>query len=363
MGHRTQLEPNTVRGEFHTVLDNGRVRCDVCPRHCTLSDGQRAFCFVRQARGGDVVLTSYGLSTGFCVDPIEKKPLNHFYPGTAVLSFGTAGCNLGCKFCQNWNISKAREVEKLSSTASPTSIARAAKEAGAHSVAFTYNDPIIFLEYAVDTAAACLEQGLQPVAVSAGYVTERARERFFGTMAAANIDLKAFTERFYRKLCFAELGPVLDTLRYIYHETDCWLEVTTLLIPGENDSEAEVAKLAEWMMIHLGPEVPLHLSAFHPDFKLTHRPHTPATTLKRARSQAKLAGLQFVYTGNIRDSEGGSTWCPCCGAQLIERDWYELGIWHLTEGGACKTCGYLVPGRFTDLPGSWGRRRLPLSVK
>ena len=362
MAPRLEIKPHTVKGEFHTLLDNGRVRCDVCPRHCTLSDGQRAFCFVRQASGNEVVLTSYGLSTGFCIDPIEKKPLNHFHPGTPVLSFGTAGCNLGCRFCQNWNISKAREVEKLSSKATPEAIAEAAAEAGATSVAFTYNDPIIFLEYAVDTAEACRARGIHPVAVSAGYVTPQARERFFGSMAATNIDLKAFTERFYEKLCFAELGPVLDTLSYIHHETDVWLEVTTLLIPEENDSEAEVAQLAEWMVEHLSPDVPLHLSAFHPDFKLTHRPRTPPETLMRARRQALAAGLHFVYTGNVHDPEGGSTWCPGCGTCLIGRDWYELSTWHLTANGTCKSCDYELPGKFTDGPGQWGRRRLPIRV-
>ena len=362
MAPRLEIKPHTVKGEFHTLLDNGRVRCDVCPRHCTLSDGQRAFCFVRQASGNEVVLTSYGLSTGFCIDPIEKKPLNHFHPGTPVLSFGTAGCNLGCRFCQNWNISKAREVEKLSSKATPEAIAEAAAEAGATSVAFTYNDPIIFLEYAVDTAEACRARGIHPVAVSAGYVTPQARERFFGSMAATNIDLKAFTQQFYKKLCFAELEPVLDTLSYIHHETDVWLEVTTLLIPEENDSEAEVDQLAEWMVEHLGPDVPLHLSAFHPDFKLTHRPRTPTETLVRARKQALAAGLRFVYTGNVHDPEGGSTWCPGCGACLIGRDWYELSTWHLTAEGNCKSCDYELPGKFTDRPGQWGRRRLPIRI-
>jgi len=362
MTRRTEISPFTVRGEFHTVLDNGRVRCDICPRHCTLSDGQRAFCFVREGSGEDVVLTSYGRSTGFCIDPVEKKPLNHFFPGTPVLSFGTAGCNLGCRFCQNWNISKAREVEKLSESASPEAIAAAALQAGAHAVAFTYNDPIIFLEYAVDTAEACREKGVYTVAVSAGYVTAKARARFFNAVDATNIDLKAFTEQFYRKLCFAELAPVLDTLEYIHHETDTWLEVTTLLIPEENDSEKEVAQLAQWMVEHLGPDVPLHLSAFHPDFKLTHRPRTPPETLSRARRQAQQAGLNFVYTGNVHDPEGGSTWCPQCGTCLIERDWYELGKWHLSPDGCCKTCSYQLPGKFLDGPGQWGRKRLPIHL-
>ncbi len=359
---RVEIEPGVVRGEYHTRLADGRVRCDVCPRGCTLRDGQRAFCFVRAARGGEVVLTSYGRSSGFCVDPIEKKPLNHFFPGSSVLSFGTAGCNLGCRFCQNWDISKAREYDRLSSSAYPDDIAAAAKRAGCTSVAFTYNDPVIFLEYAVDAAEACHERGIRTVAVTAGYITPEARPRFFGAMDAANVDLKAFTERFYEKLCFAALEPVKETLVYLARETDVWLEVTTLLIPGENDSEDEVARLSDWMVSALGPDVPLHFTAFHPDFKVLDRPPTPAATLRRAREQALAAGLRYVYMGNVHDPAGQSTRCPGCGEVVIGRDGYDIEAWRLDDSGRCAACGGAVAGRFAGRPGTWGTRRMPVRI-
>lgn len=358
--HR-EIEPNVVVGDFHTAMDDGRVRCDVCPRYCTLREGQRGFCFVRQARDGEVVLTSYGRSSGFCVDPIEKKPLNHFYPGTAVLSFGTAGCNLGCRFCQNWDISKAREYDRLQSRASPEAIARAAKDAGAHSVAFTYNDPVIFHEYAVDTAIACHDLGLKTVAVTAGYITPEARGSFFEHLDAANVDLKGFTERFYGKVCFAHLDPVLDTLRWLKKETDVWFEITTLLIPGENDSEDEVARLSDWVFQNLGPDVPLHFTAFHPDFKMMDKPRTPPETLQRARARAKEAGIRHVYTGNVHDVKGQSTYCAGCGHLLVERDWYELGKWGIRDG-RCEKCSEPVPGHYAAVAGTWGARRMPVRV-
>ncbi len=337
--------------------EGDRIRCDLCPRACLLGDGQRAFCFVRANHGGEMVLTTYGRSSGFCVDPIEKKPLNHFYPGSAVLSFGTAGCNLGCKFCQNWDISKAKEFDKLGVESTPTAIARAAKDAGCASVAFTYNDPVIWAEWAIDVAHACREVGVQTVAVTAGYITPSARPDFYAAMDAANVDLKAFTETFYKKLCYAELAPVLDTLLWLKHESKVWFEVTTLLIPGQNDSEAEVAQLVEWFVANLGPEVPLHFTAFHPDFKMMDLPPTPASTLSRARTQALAAGLEHVYTGNVHDTAGQSTYCAGCGALLIERDGYQLGAWNLS-GGACIACKRPLAGRFAGRPGAWGPRRL-----
>jgi pyruvate formate lyase activating enzyme len=309
-----------------------------------------------------MVLTTYGRSSGFCVDPIEKKPLNHFLPGTPVLSFGTAGCNLACKFCQNWDISKSREIDTLAASASPESIAATAARLGCRSVAYTYNDPVIFLEYAIDTARACREQGLKSVAVTAGYICDEPRREFFSYMDAANVDLKAFTEDFYHKLTGGHLQPVLDTLEYIHHETDCWLEVTTLLIPGHNDGEAELHRLAEWHLERLGPDVPLHFSAFHPDYKMTDVPPTPAATLKRARRIAMGAGLHYVYVGNVHDSAGDSTYCPGCRRRVIERDWYQLGEWHLTGGGHCSHCGHQIAGLFEDRPGDWGPRRLPVSM-
>lgn len=327
-----------------------------------MKEGQRGFCFVRGVEDGRVVLTSYGRASGFCIDPIEKKPLNHFLPGSSVLSFGTAGCNLGCRFCQNHDISKARAMDTLADVATPEAIAAAAVDAGCRSVAFTYNDPVIFAEYAIDTAHACRERGIASVAVSAGYIMPQARADFYGVIDAANIDLKAFTEGFYHKLTFAHLQPVLETLEWLKHESKVWLEITTLLIPGHNDSEAEIAKLVEWVAEKLGTDVPLHFSAFHPDFKMQDIPPTPPATLRRAREQAIAAGLKHVYTGNVHDPAGQSTYCASCGALVIERDWYALGAYQLDEGGRCNACGYALAGRFEGRPGVWGSRRRRLYI-
>jgi pyruvate formate lyase activating enzyme len=343
-------------------LDDGRVQCDLCPRHCRLRQGQRGLCYVRQCIEDEVKLVTYGRSSGFCVDPIEKKPLNHFLPGSAVLSFGTAGCNLACKFCQNWDISKSRGIDTLCDAASPDDLARAALELGCKSVAYTYNDPVVFMEYAVDVAAACRLRGIKNVAVTAGYIDPEPRVEFFAAMDAANVDLKAFTEDFYRKVCGAQLGPVLETLEYIHHETRTWLELTTLLIPGYNDSGAELGAMTEWVVMHLGPHVPMHFTAFHPDWKMRDVPPTPSTTLARARQIAMANGVRYAYTGNIYDREGSSTWCPGCGALLIERDWYQLGRWGVDTEGCCATCGMRLPGQFATLPGRFGSQRIPVRL-
>jgi pyruvate formate lyase activating enzyme len=353
----------SVPGRYWHGLADGRVQCDLCPRACRLHEGQRGLCFVRAREGNGIVLTTYGRSSGFCLDPIEKKPLNHFLPGSAVLSFGTAGCNLTCKFCQNWDISKARADDRLQQYASPEAIAQAAVASGARSVAFTYNDPVIFLEYAVDVAAACREVGVKTVAVTAGYISEVARPEFFAAMDAANIDLKGFTQEFYHKLCTGSLGAVLDTLLFVRQETKTWLEITTLLIPGENDSPQEVGRLSEWVVGKLGPDVPLHFTAFHPDWKMRGTAPTPPATLKRARDTARQAGLRYVYTGNIYDEAGQSTYCHGCGARLIGRDGYTITGWGLDAEGACAACGTPCPGLFEPGPGTWGARRAPLIIR
>jgi pyruvate formate lyase activating enzyme len=345
---------------WHSTPD-GRVQCDLCPRDCRLQEGQRGLCFVRQRVGDGMVLTTYGRSSGFVVDPIEKKPLNHFHPGSSVLSFGTAGCNLTCKFCQNWDISKSREMDSLADQASPETIALAAKEAGCTSVAFTYNDPVIFAEYAMDVAAACHEVGVRTVAVTAGYMHAEPRRDFYETIDAVNVDLKAFTETFYREQTGASLAAVKETLEYLVKETKVWTEITTLLIPGLNDGDRELAELSSWVASALGPHVPLHFSAFHPDYKLRDIPATPLATLRRARAIAMREGLSFVYTGNVHDPEGDTTWCPSCGAAVIERDWYEIVATRL-EGGACAACGTAIPGHFDARAGSWGRRRVRLAL-
>jgi len=355
-----ELQPGVVRGRWWHRLDDGRIQCDLCPRYCKLHEGQRAFCFVREARDSEIVLTSYGRATGYCLDPIEKKPLNHFYPGSSVLSFGTAGCNLGCRFCQNWDISKAREDRILAAKASPHRVAEAALTSGCRSIAFTYNDPIIFAEYAIDCATEAHALGIKTVAVSSGYITPEARRDFFRHIDAANIDLKAFTEDFYDKICFARLEPVLDTLKWLKHESEVWLEVTTLLIPGHNDSEEEIRRLCEWFMKNLGPDVPLHFTAFHPDFKMMDVLPTPATTLRSARELARAAGLQHVYVGNVIDVESQSSYCAVCRSQVIGRNGYQIASWHLDAEGRCQGCREPFPGHFDPAPGRWGTRRQPL---
>ena len=343
-------------------LEDGRVQCDLCPRACKLREGQRGLCFVRAAHGGAVVLTTYGRSSGYCVDPIEKKPLNHFLPGTPILSFGTAGCNLACKFCQNWDISKSREMDTLAAHASPERIARAAVQLGCRSVAYTYNDPVIFMEYAQDVADACHAVGVRSVAVTAGYMIDAPRREFYAHMDAANVDLKGFTERFYWKLCGGHLQPVLETLEYLKRETSVWFEITTLLIPGENDSEAEIEAMTQWLMAHLGPDVPLHFTAFHPDYRMLDTSATPPEILMRARRIAVKNGLRYVYTGNVHDEAGGSTYCPRCGAKVIGRDWYRLTAWRLDAAGACQACGEHIAGVFEAAPGDWGPKRQPVRL-
>jgi len=353
---------STAPTKYWHTLDDGRVQCDLCPRACKLREGQRGLCFVRAREGDQVVLTTYGRSSGFCVDPIEKKPLDHFLPGTSVLSFGTAGCNLACRFCQNWDISKSREVDTLADAASPEAIAQDAKALGCASVAFTYNDPVIFLEYAIDVADACRALGVKAVAVTAGYVCARPRADFFAHMDAANVDLKAFTERFYAGTCAGRLEPVLDTLRYVKHETRVWLELTTLLIPGLNDSDREIDRMAAWVVERLGPDVPMHFTAFHPDYRMLDVPPTPPETLTRARRIALANGVRYAYTGNVHDPEGQSTWCHACGELVVERDRYRLGVYRLTDDGCCEACGARIPGVFAGPPGEWGPRRLPVRL-
>ena len=356
------MEAHLHPGRWWHALGEGRIACDLCPRDCKLSEGQRGACFVRQNLGGRMVLTTYGRSSGFCIDPIEKKPLNHFHPGSKVLSFGTAGCNLMCKFCQNWDISKARDMDRLMDAAAPEEIARMARRTGCRSVAFTYNDPVVFAEYAMDTADACHDLGLKAVAVTAGYIQPEARRAFYAKMDAANVDLKAFTEAFYVKLSAAHLEPVLDTLRYLKHETEVWFEITTLLIPTHNDSDAEVQALAAWVARELGPDVPLHFSAFHPDYKMKELPRTPAGTLRRARALALAEGLHYVYTGNVHDPDGDTTWCPGCHRALLVRDWYEILENHLGAEGRCPDCGTRIPGCFEADPHPFGRRRMGVQI-
>lgn len=353
---------NPLPTKYWHELNDGRIQCDVCPRACKLRSNQRGLCYIRGCENQQIVLYSYGRSSGFCIDPIEKKPLNHFLPGSAVLSFGTAGCNLACKFCQNWDMSKSRKMDTLADNASPDQLVHSALENACKSIAFTYNDPVIFMEYAIDTAIACHEKEIKAVAVSAGYMCEKPREEFYAHMDAVNIDLKAFSNDFYKKLCGAQLDPVLDTLKYIHQETKTWLEITTLLIPAENDSDKELNAMCQWLFDNLGPDVPLHFSAFHPDWKMLDKQPTPAESLTRARQIGINNGLRYVYTGNIHDPIGSSTYCPNCGNCVIERDWYVLSQYQLDDSGHCQQCGYQIPGFFAGPQGHWGARRKAITI-
>jgi pyruvate formate lyase activating enzyme len=326
-------------------LANGKLLCTLCPRLCEIPEGKAGFCFIRKNVTGRLQSLGYGKSTGFAVDPVEKKPLNHFLPGTMVLSFGTAGCNLGCKFCQNWDISKARIDERRSEEGSPDQIVGLALRSGCSGIAYTYNDPVIWAEYAIDIAAAAREAGLKNVFVSAGYVTAEARPEIYRYMDATNIDLKAFTEDFYRHVTLSHLEPVRETLAWLRHESNVWLEITTLLIPGRNDSDREITEECEWIVSALGPDVPVHFTAFHPDFKMTDLPRTPAATLRRAREIARRCGVRYCYVGNVHDAEGQTTFCPSCGGALIQRDWHAILSYRL-DGDRCPDCRSVIPGVF-----------------
>ncbi len=356
------MRPFHHKTHYWHLLDDGRVQCDLCPRACKLRSGQKGVCFVRENVDNQVELTSYGRSSGFCIDPVEKKPLNHFLPGSSVLSFGTAGCNLACKFCQNWDISKSREIDKLSSEASPESIVRTASDYGCRSIAFTYNDPVVFHEYAVDVAKACRESNIKTVAVTAGYICEQPRKEFFKFIDAANIDLKAFTESFYYKLTGGHLQAVLDTLLYLKNETSVWFELTTLLIPGKNDSEEEIDAMTRWVVTNLGVDVPMHFTAFHPDWKMMDVPQTSIEILQNARAIAASNGVRHAYTGNVYDESGQTTYCHQCLQPLVVRNWYQIGDWSITADGCCEHCMTPVAGVYESRPGNWGSKRLPVRV-
>ena len=351
-----------VETRFWTALPDGRIRCDVCPRFCALHEGQRGLCFVRARQADAIVLTTYGRSSGFCVDPIEKKPLSHFLPGTSVLSFGTEGCNLSCRFCQNWDITRSREVARLSEEASPETIARAARDFGCRSVAFTYNDPTIFFEYAADVADACHAIGIRTVAVTAGYMCAGPREELYRKIDAANVDLKAFTEDFYHRVTASHLAPVLETLEYLRKETSVWLEITNLLIPGVNDSEKETEELTGWIVDRLGTDVPVHFTAFHPDGKMDDVPPTPPATLRRAREIARKNGIRYAYTGNVLDDAGTATYCAACGETLIARRGFLLTAWELDAEGRCPGCGTPLSGVFEAAPGDWSGILVPVRL-
>ncbi len=340
------METNELKlADWWKTLPNGKILCTLCPRYCTIGEGQKGFCFIRENIGGKLYSTGYGRPTGFAIDPIEKKPLNHFLPGTSILSFGTAGCNLGCKFCQNWTMSKAKIDETYSVKASPEDVVRLAKKYDTPSIAYTYNDPTIFGEYVIDVSKLAREEGIKSVMVTAGYIDKEARKDVYKYIDAANVDLKAFTEEFYRKLTLSHLNDVLDTLVWLKNDTDVWIEITTLLIPGENDSPGEIKEMVNWILQNLGDEVPLHFTAFHPDFKMRDKQPTPSSTLTMARNIALQEGIKYCYVGNVHNVEGQTTFCPNCGEPLIVRDWHSVRLNKL-KNGKCYKCGTEIAGVF-----------------
>jgi pyruvate formate lyase activating enzyme len=334
-----------VLAKWWQKTENGKLLCTLCPRYCTIGEGQSGFCFVRKNIKGELYSTGYGRPTGFAIDPIEKKPLNHFFPGSEILSFGTAGCNLGCKFCQNWTMSKARLEETRSLYAAPEEVIGIAGKYKTPSIAFTYNDPVIIGEYVIDIARLAREKGIKTVMVTAGYIDKEARKDVFKNIDAANVDLKAFSEDFYFKLTSSHLKPVLDTLLWLKNETGVWFELTTLLIPGENDSPGEIKRMCAWILDNLGDSTPVHFTAFHPDFKMADKKPTPSETVKSARKTALELGIKYCYTGNIVFPEGGTTSCPGCGIALIKRNWHSVAEINMA-GNKCLKCGYLIQGRF-----------------
>ena len=332
--------------KYQSTLKDNKAQCLICPRKCILGESQRGFCHVRQNIGGEIILTSYGYNTGLAIDPIEKKPLYHFYPGSKTLSFGTLGCNMGCMFCQNWHISKSKKNPENLLKISPEQIALLAKKENCKSVAFTYNDPVIFFEYAIDTAKECHKLGIKTVAVTAGYINPEPRAEFFEHMDATNIDLKAFNNEFYKKLCLADIEPILDTIKYVKNETNCHLELTTLLIEGYNSSEKEITEECDWIVKNLGEDVPLHFSAFFPAWKLQNVPPTNPETLFKAYEIAKKAGIRYIYTGNIIDEKGSTTYCHNCKKAIIKRRGHVITEYNLKESGVCKFCGEKCLGVF-----------------
>ncbi len=340
-----QSEEIKLANWWHT-LEDGKILCTLCPRYCKIGDGQPGFCYIRQNQGGKLYTLGYGKPTGFAIDPVEKKPLFHFYPGTSILSFGTAGCNLGCKFCQNWSISKAKLDELQSVTASPKDVIMLAKKYKAPSIAFTYNDPTIFGEYVMDIAEIARAEDIKTVMVTAGYIDKEARKEIYKNIDAANVDLKGFTERFYFKLTSSHLKNVLDTLVWLKNETEVWFEITTLLIPDENDSLDEIKLESDWILENLGDSVPLHFTAFHPDFKMKDKYPTPEKTLITARRIALESGIKYCYTGNVHNTEGQTTYCYRCNMALIKRDWYTVLFNNIIDG-KCSKCGAKVDGIFS----------------
>jgi pyruvate formate lyase activating enzyme len=330
--------------QWWTPLEGGKVHCYLCPRDCKIGEGQTGFCFIRKNEGGKLVTLGYVRPAAVQVDPVEKKPLFHFYPGTRIFSMGTAGCNMGCFFCQNWDISKAKSDQVHSVDLTADDVCQNAMQYECPSLAFTYNEPSIWGEYVIDISKRAREVGLKTVMVTNGYINEQAFYDVYEHIDAANVDLKAFTENFYGKITLTHLKPVLDTLKRLKRDTNVWFEITNLMIPTLNDNPDEVKQLANWVLDNVGNSIPVHFTAFHPDFKLRNIHNTPPETLEMARDIALEQGLKFVYVGNVF-SDSANTYCPSCNRLLIERNWHQIVKYRISADGSC-ACGTKVPGHF-----------------
>jgi pyruvate formate lyase activating enzyme len=321
-----------------------KVHCELCSHHCAIANGERGTCGVRQNQGGILYTLVYDKVAAINLDPIEKKPLYHFLPGTTSLSIGTMGCNLSCSFCQNYSLSmppkEGRSVRGEAVT--PEQIAQSAVQYGAASISYTYSEPTIFFELAEDTAKLGVAAGLKNVFVTNGFMTTKALERLDGVIHAANVDLKSFRDEFYREICQARLAPVLENLKTM-KQLGWWLEVTTLLIPGLNDSQAELEGIAGFIATELGPDTPWHVSRFRPTYKLLDRPPTPVESLERALDIGSAAGLNYVYIGNVAGHQGEATQCPECGCVCLDRSGFTVTGMGL-QGGACDKCGHNLAG-------------------
>ena len=343
-GARREDEPE-MEARYYEKLPNRKIKCTLCPRSCIIDDLERGYCGVRENRQGAYYTLVYGKPCTIHVDPIEKKPLFHFLPASSALSLATVGCNVFCKFCQNWEISQSRPEQVSAMRVSPDEMALRAIQQNCHVVAFTYSEPVVFAEYMYDVAAVAKKSEIRSVMISNGFIQKQPMRDLCTVLDGVKIDLKAFTERFYRELVSGELKPVLDTLVLLRQEK-IWFEIVYLVIPGENDDRNELASLSRWIRSELGEDVPLHFTRFYPQYRMTNLPPTPIKTLQEARNIALDAGVHYVYTGNVPGDKGENTYCPACGKLLIRRLGYTV-VENNLKSSSCPACQKIIAGVWT----------------
>ena len=342
MPTQPSLPPYAHEAMYYQQIGEGLVQCQLCPNRCTLPEGSRSQCRVRENRGGKLYTLAYGNPCAVHNDPIEKKPFNHFLPGTLAFSIATAGCNLHCLYCQNWTISQKRPEEVDSISLPPEDVVKYALKAGSRSIAYTYSEPNIFYEYMLDTAKAARPKGLRNVVISNGYINPDPLRELCHAVDAIRVDLKGFSEEFYQKVCFGSLAPVLESIKII-HQEGIWLEIVNLVVPTLNDDEGMLREMARWIVKNLGPDVPVHFSRFYPMYKLTKLPPTPVETLEKARAIAMEEGINYAYIGNVPGHPASHTYCPACGKAIIKRTGFEVTEYHIVDG-KCEFCGHPIPG-------------------